>query len=197
MKKITIIAFILIQFTASAQLLSERQLQQELVMTSIAEAIRNPEKAYRLDLTKQKLRELPDTLFSLYNLQELKLAKNKLQQISPKLGNLSNLQKLDVSRNNLCVLPSSIGNLTNLTEIIANNNYIYTLPPEIGNLINLEKLDLWSNVIDIFPKEIANLKDNLKDLDLRVVLINEEKQQAIADLLPNTNIHFSKSCNCH
>lgn len=197
MKNIFFILLIIINISASAQLLSERQLLLEPVFTSISEALKNPEKAYRLDLSKQKLRELPDTLFSLYNLQELKLTKNKLQEISPKIANLSNLQKLDVSRNNLCVFPSSIGNLTNLTEIIANNNYIYTLPPEIGNLINLEILDLWSNVIDVFPKEIANLKDNLKVLDLRVVLMNEEKQQAIEDLLPNTKIHFSKSCNCH
>lgn len=197
MRILVLFLFFIIQLPVSAQLLSERQLAQEPIFTSLSEALKNPEKAYRLDLSKQKLRELPDTLFSLYNLQELKLAKNKLQNISPKIGNLTNLQKLDISRNNLSDFPSTIGNLTNLVELIANNNYIYKLPPEIGNLINLEKMDLWSNIIDQFPDQIANLKDNLKELDLRVVLINEDKQQIIADLLPNTVIHFSKSCNCH
>lgn len=186
-----------LHLTANAQLLSERQLEQQPVFKSIAEALKSPEKVYRIDLSKQKLRDLPDTLFSFFYLQELNISKNKLQSISPKIGNLTNLQKLDVSRNNLSIFPSAIGNLTNLSELIANQNYIYKLPAEIGNLINLEKLDLWSNIIDEFPEEISRLKDNLKVLDLRVVLINEEKQQQIADLLPNTRIFFSKSCNCH
>ena len=198
MKQVVIIILVLfVHFTANAQLLSERQLDKEAVITSLTEALKNPEKVYRLDLSKQKLRNLPSSLFTLYNLQELNLGKNKLQSIPPEIGNLTNLQKLDVSRNNLSELPSTIGNLTNLTELIANKNYIYKLPPEIGNLVNLEKLDLWSNIIDTFPTEISKLKDNLKELDLRVVLINEEKQQVIADLLPDTKIFFSKSCNCH
>lgn len=197
MKISGLIIMMLLQLTVNAQLLTESQLEQQPVMTSLAEALKNPEKAYRLDLSKQKIRVLPDTLFSLYNLQELKLVKNKLQSIPSGIGNLTNLQKLDVSKNNLSDFPATLGNLTNLKELIANQNYIYKLPPEIGNLINLEKLDLWSNIIDVFPDEISRLKDNLKILDLRVVLINEEKQQVIADLLPNTLIYFSKSCNCH
>jgi Leucine-rich repeat (LRR) protein len=198
MKQITaIILLLLLQINTMAQLLSKRQLELEPVYTSLSEALKNPAKVYRLDLSKQKLRELPISIFSLYNLQELILVKNKLQVLPSEIGNLTNLQILNVSKNNLSELPSSIGNLTNLVELIANQNYIFKLPPQIGNLINLEKLDLWSNIIDVFPYEIANLKNNLKILDLRVVLINEEKQKVIADLLPNTHIYFSKSCNCN
>lgn len=198
MKIFTFILFLIcIQYNVFCQLLSERQLEQQPIFTSLANALKTPEKVYRLNLSKQKLKVLPISIASLYNLQELNLSKNKLEFIPNEIGNLINLQKFDISRNNLVELPSSIGNLTNLTELIANQNYIYKLSPEIGNLINLEKLDLWSNVIDVFPNEISNLKDNLKVLDLRVVVISEEKQKVIADLLPNTNIYFSKSCNCH
>jgi len=193
----TIIGIILVHFSAGAQLLSTNQLEQQPVYTSLSEALKTPEKVYRLDLSKQKLQSIPKELFSLYNLQELILAKNKIQQIPPEIGNLTNLQKLNVSKNRLTVFPATIGALTNLTELIANQNDIYILPPEIGNLINLEKLDLWSTAVDIFPEEISKLKNTLKTLDLRVVLINEDKQKAIAELLPNTNIYFSKSCNCH
>ncbi len=192
-----IIGIVFLRFSVNAQLLTPNQLEQQPVYTSVSEALKNPEKVYRLDLSKQKLKTVPKSVFSLYNLQELILAKNKLQKIPPEIGNLSNLQKLDVSRNKIMEFPASIGNLTNLIELIANQNDIYALPPEVGNLINLEFLDLWSNEIDVFPVEIAKLKDTLKKLDLRVVLINEDKQKAIADLLPNTNIYFSKSCNCH
>jgi Leucine-rich repeat (LRR) protein len=192
-----IFGIILLHFSVYAQLLSPNQLEQQPVYTSLAEALKNPEKVYRLDLSKHKLQSIPKELFSLYNLQELNLAKNKIREIPPEIGNLTNLQKLNVSRNKITNFPSTIGALTNLSELIANQNDIYILPPEIGNLINLEKLDLWSTAMDIFPEEISKLKNTLKILDLRVVLINEEKQKAIAELLPNTNIYFSKSCNCH
>lgn len=193
----TIIGVIFLYFSANAQLISAVQLEQELVYTSISQALKNPEKVYRLDLSKQKLQTVPKEVFSLYNLQELILAKNKLHEIPQEIGNLTNLQKLNVSKNQLAVLPSAIGLLTNLEELIANQNDIYKLPTEIGNLINLQFLDLWSNEIDVLPEEISKLKDTLKKLDLRVVLINEDKQITIANLLPNTNIYFSKSCNCH
>ncbi|MEI6694913.1 MAG: leucine-rich repeat domain-containing protein [Bacteroidota bacterium] len=192
-----IIGFVFLYFSANAQLLSQNQLDEQPVFTSISEALKNPEKVYRMDLSKQKLQTLPKAIFGLYNLQELNLAKNKLVEIPPEIGNLTNLQKLNVSKNKITTLPASIGLLTNLTELVANQNDIYKLPAEIGNLINLEKLDLWSTAMDVFPQEIAMLKNTLKTLDLRVVLINDDKQKAIVELLPNTNIYFSKSCNCH
>ncbi|MCX6232133.1 MAG: leucine-rich repeat domain-containing protein [Bacteroidetes bacterium] len=198
MFRILVIIFtIFLQLSGYAQMLTKEQLEQQAVYTSVYEAMKHPEKVYRLDLSKQKLQTIPKGVFTLYNLQELILAKNKLHEIPQEIGNLTNLQKLDVSRNELTELPSSIGNLTNLVELIANQNEIYKLPPEIGNLINMEYLDLWSNEIDSFPKEIANLKDTLKKLDLRVILINLEKQKIIIELLPETDIYFSKSCNCH
>ncbi len=192
-----IIGIVLLHLTANAQLLSQNQLDEQPIFTSISEALKNPEKVYRLDLSKQKLQSLPKAVFGLYNLQELNLAKNKLFEIPQEIGNLTNLQKLNVSKNNITTLPASIGSLTNLTELVANQNDIYKLPAEIGNLINLEKLDLWSTAMDVFPQEISMLKNTLKTLDLRVVLINDDKQKAIVELLPNTNIYFSKSCNCH
>ncbi|NVN94603.1 MAG: leucine-rich repeat domain-containing protein [Bacteroidetes bacterium] len=193
----TILGIFCLHFSVNAQLLSPDELEQQPVYNSLSQALKNPEKVYRLDLSKQKLQVIPKAIFGLYNLQELILAKNKLHEIPQEIANLTNLQKLNVSKNNLTELPAAIGALTNLEVLVANQNDIYKLPAEIGNLINLEFLDLWSNEIDVFPEQISKLKDTLKKLDLRVVLINDEKQKAIADLLPNTDIYFSKSCNCH
>ena len=180
----------------NAQLLSKERLAAQKVYTSINDAMVNPEKVYRLDLTKQKLKAVPMEVFKLYNLQELILAKNKIQELPPEIGTLTNLEKLNLEKNELTVLPPTIGNLTNLKELIVNRNEIYKLPPEIGNLVNLAKLDMWSNEIDEFPEEISKLKDTLKYLDLRVILINLDKQKKIIELLPNTYIYFNKSCNC-
>lgn len=196
-KNISLIFFLLYSLLSNAQLLSDSELERQTVYTSINEAVKNPGKVYKLDLSKKKLRKIPIEVFSLYNLQELNLSKNKLESIPSEIGNLTNLQKLNISANKISKLPSTIGNLTNLKELIANRNNINELPPEVGNLINLEKLDLWSNEIDKLPFEISKLQNNLKVLDMRVILINAEKQKAIIELLPETFIYFSKSCNCH
>ena len=185
-----------INIPLNAQLLSKERLATERIYTSLNDALINPEKVYRLDLSKQKLKVVSMEVFKLYNLQELILAKNKLQEIPIEIGTLTNLEILNVEKNGLAVLPPAIGSLTNLKELIVNRNEIYKLPPEIGNLLNLEKLDMWSNEIDEFPEEISKLKDTLKFLDLRVILINLEKQKKIVELLPNTYIYFNKSCNC-
>ena len=185
-----------INIPLKAQLLSAEKLALEKVYTSLSEALQTPEKVYKLDLTKQKLKTFPMEIIKLYNLQELTLAKNKLTEIPKEIGTLTNLQKLNLEKNELTVLPSTIGNLTNLKELILNRNEIFKLPPEIGNLINLEKLDMWSNEIDVFPEEISKLKNTLKVLDLRVILINLEKQKKIVELLPNTEVYMNKSCNC-
>ncbi len=185
-----------ITFNINAQLLSKEMLAKEKVYTSLSEALINPEKVYKLDLSKQKLKAFPMEVFKLYNLQELSLAKNKLEEIPAEIGTLTNLEILNLEKNKLATLPSTIGNLTNLKELILNRNEIYKLPPEIGNLLNLVKLDLWSNDIDEFPEEISKLKNTLKFLDLRVILINLDKQKKIIELLPNTDIYFNKSCNC-
>ena len=201
MKNFNRIIFIIIFLSGinnilEAQLLSSDNLANEKVFTSLSEALKTPDKVYRLDLTRQKLKVFPMDIFKLYNLQELIIAKNKLNEIPAEIGTLSNLEKLNAEKNNLTVLPSAIGNLTNLKELILNRNEIYKLPPEIGNLINLVKLDLWSNEIDEFPEEISKLKNTLKFVDMRVILINLDKQKKILELLPNTDVYFNKSCNC-
>jgi len=182
---------------AFSQLLNNKELEKQAVFTSLHEAIKKPEMVFKLDLSRKKLKTVPIEVFTLFNLQVLNLSKNKIEIIPEGLGNLTNLQVLNISANKISKLPQSIGNLTNLVELIANRNIISELPKEIGNLINLEKLDLWSNEIDRLPSEISKLKDNLKVLDMRVILINAEKQKSIIELLPETLIYFSKSCNCH
>jgi len=195
--KILFFICFLLNTSAFAQLLNNSELEKQTVYTTLHEALKNPEIVYKLDLSKKKLKTIPKEVFTLYNLQVLNLSKNKIEIIPEDIGNLTNLQILNISANKISKLPYTIGNLTNLKELIVNRNIITELPPEIGNLINLEKLDLWSNEIDQLPYEISRLKDNLKVLDMRVILINAEKQKAILELLPETFVYFSKSCNCH
>ncbi len=60
----------------------------------------------------------------------------------------------------------------------------------------MEFLDVWGNDIGFLPQEIQALSETLKEVDMRVILMSNEEHKKIKELLPNTKIHFSKSCNC-
>ena len=60
----------------------------------------------------------------------------------------------------------------------------------------LKYIDIWGNDIGSLPHEITELKDNLLEIDMRVILMSKTEHQKIKELLPNTKIRFSKSCDC-
>lgn len=165
--------------------------------TDLNEALKEPEKVIFLDLSRQKLREVPVGVFELTNLEYLVLKKNKLTEIPADIAKLKKLRVLDMSRNKIEAIPPAIGELTELRTLILNQNYIATMCSEISNLKNLKVLDLWGNELDELPPEISKLQETLEYLDLRVIYMSFEKQQIIIDLLPETDIYFSNGCSCN
>lgn len=140
---------------------------------SLAEAKKSPEKVEVLILSKKKYKEFPEEILQFKNLRVLDLSKNKIQY-----------------------LPEEISSLANLEELILNRNDILALPKDLGRMPKLTKLDLWSNYVDELPVSFHDNK-TLKLLDMRGIVVTPDKQAAIRQMLPNTEILFSKSCNCH
>lgn len=140
---------------------------------SLTEAMRTPEKVETLILSKKKYKEFPTEILQFTNLRVLDLSKNKIQY-----------------------LPEEITSLANLEELILNRNDIRALPKDLGEMPNLRKLDLWSNYVDELPVSFHDNK-TLKLLDMRGIVVTPDKQAAIREMLPNTEVLFSKSCNCH
>ena len=181
---------------ASAQsLLDSASLLASPVYDNLEEALKNSDKVYRLDLRKKKLKIFPKEILQLKKLQELNLSKNQLKELPGELGTLTNLQVLNVSGNKLQYLPDSIGELKNLKKFVGSRNSLIAIPKRIGDLHNLEVLDLWENDLSVFPEELSKLK-KLRWVDLRVILIDDNVQERIRQLLPNTKIFFSPSCHC-
>ena len=180
---------------AFAQRLDSAQLSKVRVHYSLEEALKNPDSVYILVLKREKLTEFPEEIFQFRNLQKLDLSRNKIQVIPREIGTLSHLTNLNLSRNKLGTLPPDIGNLKNLKQLFIYQNNIAFLPSEIGDLESLVYLDMWDNELESLPVEIGNLK-NLAELDMRVIEISDSYQKEIHELLPNTKIHFSNSCDC-
>jgi Leucine-rich repeat (LRR) protein len=180
-----------------AQLLDSATLYKQPLFTNLIMAMKNPDKVYRLDLHKTKLKTFPKEIFTFTNLQDLNLSKNKLTSIPKEIGKLKNLQVLNVSANEIDTVPPELGQLVNIRRLILNQNVIDYLPNTIGNLTNMYYLDMWGNNIQEFPKEISKLKNTLKYIDLRVISIKDNLQENMVTLLPKTKFMFSTSCNCN
>lgn len=187
--------FCFLPFFISAQLLDTAALMAQPIYDDLNEALQNPDKVYRLDLSRKKLKTFPMEILKFKNLQELNMSKNKLDSLPEKIGTLTNLQMLNVSGNKLLYLPDSIGELKNLKKLVGSRNSLLALPKRIGDCENLEILDLWENDLSGFPEELHKLK-KLRWMDLRVIMIDDNQQERIRQLLPKTKIFFSPSCHC-
>ncbi len=175
---------------------AQTPIASENIFTSLDSALKAPEKVYVLNLSKQKLTTVPSEIIQFTNLQQLNLGKNKLTELPDFIGKLKSLQSLNIEKNRIQRLPASIGQCRNLTELIANRNPLEELPAEMSELNKLEVLDVWGTDVTALPPRFKQLAGTLKFLDLRNVYMTKEAQQAILNLLPDTMVKLSATCNC-
>jgi len=165
--------------------------------TSLKEALKTPDSIYILNLKRDKLNEIPKSVFKLKNLRVLVLSSNKISGIPDEIANLSDLEELDISSNKFTQFPVSITKLTNLKVLRLNRNEITEIPEEIGNMKKLEQLIVWDNPLTTLPDGIGKLSNQIKTLNLNMTFIMDKDEiDKIYKLLPNTKIDFPSDCNC-
>ena len=150
----------------SAQLVKE--------YTRLEEALREPEKVYRLDLSNQSFASFPDSLSKFSNLRYLSFRNDHLRLIPKEIGALKNLRVLDLSGNDFAVLPDEFVQLVNLEEIYMDSDPNLDLEQGLkilGQLPNLKYLHLDNDGIENLPRSIVLLK-NLERLYLNGNLIH-------------------------
>lgn len=195
MKRSFLFVFLLCSLPAAAQLLDAPGLDSVRTFTSLERALKDPLSVFRLDLSGQKLKAVPEDVRQFKNLNMLDLGKNKLNALPEWLAELPHLQEVYLGRNKFTTFPAVLCKHVHLKKIVASQNEIDGLPPCIGGLEKLVVLDLWSNDIGALPAEAENLKA-LRFLDLRVIEMNAEEQAAIQELVPWATTYFSTPCNC-
>ncbi|CAH1239454.1 MFHAS1 [Branchiostoma lanceolatum] len=118
-----------------------------------------------LDLSGQHLRQLPDELFELTELEALKLDANRCIRLSEKLIKLTNLKVLSLVGCNLETVPAVVMELQQLETLVLNENKNITLPDEMCSLVNLTCLNLHSCGLTSVPAVVMKLS-RLKGLGL-------------------------------
>lgn len=162
----------------------------------LSEISSNPDSVFYIKLTHQRLKTFPPEIFLCKNLVYLDLSFNKIEEIPPQIADLKKLRVLNLGNNRIKKIPPEIEQCSQLTTLILRFNDLTAIPPEIGNLSNLKSLNLAGNNLSSLPAEISKLSSSLQYLDLRVIMLTREQQTYIENLLPNTRIFFSQSCNC-
>jgi Leucine-rich repeat (LRR) protein len=190
-------SFFILPFAGHSQLVDSLSLDTMQGCASMKEALAlPPDQVIKLVLSKKKLKEFPEEIRKFTNLQYLDLSKNSIKEVPQWIGELKSLQEIILSRTKIETLPSEFGSLTHLKYFIMNRSALQSLPTQIGYLTELESMDLWDDNLSSFPPELKKLKDNLKILDLRDVLVPDQVQAALKSYLPNTTIYFSPTCPC-
>lgn len=137
-----------------------------------------PEKLYFLvsnlqvlDLSKNPIASLPNSLSLLINLTTIRLKDLNLRTFPSALFPLVKLQYIDLSNNIITHIPIHIESLIELKTLKLRNNNLNTLPSALGKLPKLQKLALEKNPMESIPKEvlahsnIRNLKSYLTQME--------------------------------
>ena len=97
-----------------------------------------------LDLVRNKLVEVPDALFDLRQLRQLKLGANPISTLSPRVAELRALRLLSLYSCELMEVPPAIGECVELRSLNLDMNKLSgtALPEALGALLNLRSLSL-------------------------------------------------------
>jgi Leucine-rich repeat (LRR) protein len=87
------------------EVLDSASLSLQRSFRNLGDALLQPDSVFKMDLSRQKRKVVPEEVRKFRNLQVLKLSRNNLREIPEWIGELKNLQVLDLGYNKLKALP--------------------------------------------------------------------------------------------
>ncbi len=139
--------------------------KDQKVYHSLEEALKRPERVFKLNLSNQYLTQLPENIVKFKNLKELDLSNNLFTHFPEGISELTNLVSLNLSKNQLTRLPESIYKMDSLKSLLLSRNQLTRLPENIHKMSTLESLDISFNLLTHLSDNIFKIK-SLKVLNL-------------------------------
>ncbi len=148
-------------------LLSTEELKNAKIFKSLEDASASEQPVYILDLSGQKLTDIPEGLERLDKLQVLNLSNTRISQVSDRIGQLTYLQKFNISHHqeanpNLSALPPNLSKLPYLEEIDLSGNPHLNWQLTIGQLedaSSLKILAVMNNDLNLLPEQVIGLSN--------------------------------------
>lgn len=152
--------------------------------SAIKSHLETSQKTGVFQLTGKGLQEFPEELQRLTaNLRTVDVSNNKIEELPTSIGNFLQLKSLTLNSNKLTSLPSELSKLRKLETLSVNGNLLQRLPPSLGQLRALRTLNLAGNQIREFPLGLGTLRMlDLLDLSknhIRAVPVEISALQAI------------------
>lgn len=115
-------------------------------------------------INRKKLREVPEWIQLLTNLEELDLDSNRISSIPEWLGNMTNLKSLNLCKNTLSDLPLSLANLINIECIRLHDNHFRYVPQCISYMTRINHFGMANNMIETIPLFLFDNCTNIETL---------------------------------
>lgn len=114
-------------------------------LTTLPDAFDATPKLRVLRAGNNLIEQVPATLYTCANLDELQLYGNCLKTLHSDIGKLTRLRLLNVGRNQLSQLPATLAECRNLQCLRVYENCISSLPPGISDIATLTELGVAGN----------------------------------------------------
>lgn len=137
-------------------ILNTIQLDHQRMYDNLDSALADPDNVYKLTLTDQKLKTLPEGFGTLKNLQVLNITNCKLKVLPAEIRECKNLQVVSLYNNKLRALPAEMRELKQLEVLYLGNNRLLEIPNWFGTMTKLRRLDISRNAIT--PADVANAR---------------------------------------
>ncbi len=102
----------------------------------------------------------------------LEISKTKIRSLPDTIGKLKNCKWLDIQNNQIEFLPPTIDAMESLEQLLAGSNQLTDLPESIYRLKKLKAIGLWGNSFS--PDQKAKIVSRLKE-DIPGIKINIEE----------------------
>lgn len=132
---------------------------------TLDDALQNPDKVKRLDLSGKALEELSDDVGKLVNLEVLVLRNNSLSSLPTSLANCKSLREIVITRNSFKTIPPVIASLPSLQVLDISYNSLASLDG-LSAARNLREVNLSGNPIEVIGKNSFSGLDSLRLLNM-------------------------------
>ncbi|XP_042712917.2 PH domain leucine-rich repeat-containing protein phosphatase 2 isoform X1 [Chrysemys picta bellii] len=138
-----------------------------------------------LNLSHNRLGELPILLCEISNLTELNISCNGLHHLPNQIGSLFNLQTLCLDGNFLTSLPEELGHLQQLCSLGLSFNNFSEVPVVCEKLTALDKLAMAGNQLETLNLGVLNRMSHIRYVDLR---LNHLRRLSVDSLEGNKSV---------